>query len=54
MLIIPAIKEFLLVPKKRKSLVQYLQQAVKSGPTLILVDKVVKGIISPLLVSMFH
>lgn len=53
-LIILALKESLFVPKKRKSLVQCSQQTVKSGPTLIIMDKMIEGIISPLLVSMFH
>lgn len=53
-MIIPAVRESLLVAKMRKSLVQYSQQTVKSGPTLIIVDEVVKGIISPLPASMSH
>lgn len=40
-----------LFPKKRKSVVQYLLQILRSGPTLITVDEVLKCIISPRLVS---
>ena len=43
-----------MVPKKRKSLIKYLQQILKSGPALIIVNEVTKGIVSPLLVSLFH